>query len=220
MHFVGPDCETVCNAVCVLDLTPTQVSHPPPPCKPPSGCLCQPLIPPPPPPPPFWPSRSQDASGEWYDADEASGAAQDDASGAQAGDHGAAAPPAGNANGKKRKKKSRIPIPEDPVTPLTTEELLQKYFAEACATAVIALYFLNYLYGRFSNSSLAHVWLKSTTDSGLWNEAFAATGCPNPTPAGAKLPVLHCEALNLYRFHATGRQHCSSFQVSLALKPR
>ena len=97
-----------------------------------------------------------------------------------------------------------------------TDELLQKYFTEACATAVIALYLLNYIYGRFSNSSLAHLWLKSTTDSGLWDEAFAATGCPDPAPAGSK-PTIHCESLSLYRFHATGRQHCASFQVTVNL---
>lgn len=88
---------------------------------------------------------------------------------------------------------------------------LHEFYPEIGALVFLAIYGLNYLYGRRVNQSLAERWL--ATCSEVLEENFALVGADNT----AKLVTDSADQLYLY---CSGRLNCESCMITLDLRPR
>lgn len=107
----------------------------------------------------------------------------------------------------------------DPETQDTTLPMKKKksYAAEiACVCFLIALA-LNYLLGKRENESLALAWAaKFATKDTIFHKNFSLLGVGE----GEESPLLLKEALNVFKFYASGRRYCHGLLATMELKSR
>ncbi|KAJ0232407.1 Uncharacterized protein HA466_0290570 [Hirschfeldia incana] len=109
------------------------------------------------------------------------------------------------------------PTPQDSTTTAPIEKKKKTYAIEiACVCFLIALG-TNYLLGKRENDRLALAWAaKFASKDTIFHKNFSILGVGD----GVESPLLLKEALNVFKFYASGRRYCHGLLATMELKSR
>eukprot|EP00667_Euglena_gracilis_P009426 EG_transcript_9581 len=117
--------------------------------------------------------------------------------------------------------------PPEPSVLTTLSDVLRRrpatqqehFYYEAICTAYLVLYGATWYFGRRANEALARRWVQQTR--ALFQEQFSRVGTGQEKDrSGVAEPLLVKDSASDFEFYATGRVHCQSCLVSLALRQR